>query len=210
MLQHFVFDGSLKIAQYKSISVKVQLEVDTLDDDDWAEPDPNHNPDNYIDGVRITGELSFDTSPLTGQEKHPVRQNAIGELSIRHEGDSSRFNILLVERTGVVDLDDNKRVKRYFWLFFAIGKPMSDGLELFPTNYRGRNMNRIFVCTNFRGYWPVGVASLVIAKDKREAKKLLDQKLRDAGIPIEGDGDYTLTEINIDSPGAVILNDGKF
>jgi hypothetical protein len=212
MLQHYVFDGNLKIGPHKQIPVKVQLEVATLEDDEWADDQPAHNPDEYIDGVRMTGELSFDTSPIT-DGKHPVQRNVVAELTVRHEGESSRFNILLLERTGVVDVGQQPRpqaVKRYFWLFFAIGKPMSDGLELFPQGYRGRNMNRIYTCTDFRGYWPVGVASLIIAKDRTEAHRMLKQKLKEAGIPEEGDGKYTLEEVSIDKAGVFLLNKGDY
>lgn len=211
MLQHYVLDGSLKIGQHKAIDCKVQLEVATLEDDEWADDQPAHNHDDYIDGVRVTGELSFDTSPI--QDKHPVQRNVVAELTVRHEGEQSRFNVLLLERTGTVDVGPEPRrnsIKRYFWLFFALGKPLNDGLELFPDNYRGRNMNRIFTCTDFRGYWPVGVASVIVAKSRTEAHRMLKQKLKEAGIPEEGDGKYTLTELSIEKPGVVILNNGDY
>lgn len=210
MIQHLKLSGDLKFGQYKTISCNVQLEVATVDDDEWAEPDPNHNPADYVDGVRVTGEFSFDYSPLNDyREKHPVKPNAIGELVLRDGDESTKLNILVVERTAAVDIIP-KKIKRYFWLFFVIGKPKWDKLGIFPENYRGVNMNRVYACTDFRGYWPVGVASVIVAADKREAKRLLDQKLREAGIPIEGDGDYTLTEISIEQKGAVILNKGDW
>jgi hypothetical protein len=210
MIQHLKLKGDLKFGQHKCISCNVELEVDTHEDDEWAEPDPNYNPDNYIDGVRVTGEFSFDAGPIDAwRDKHPIKPNAIGELMLRDGDESSKLNILVVERTAVVDIVP-KKIKRYFWLFFVVGKPIWDSLGIFPENYRGVKMNRVFACTDFRGYWPVGVASVIVAADKREAKTLLDQKLREAGIPIEGDGDYTLTEISTDKKGATILNNGDW
>ena len=208
MLQRLNLKGDLKFGQYKTISCNVQLEVDTHEDDEWAEPDPKYNPANYIDGVRVTGEFSFDTSPLDSREKHPIKNNAIGELILRDGDESTKLNILVVERTASVDIVP-KKIKRYFWLFFVVGKPIWDKLGIFPTNWKGVNMNKIYACTDFRGYWPVSVASVIVAADKREAKSLLDQKLREAGIHVE-DCEYTLTEISIDKKGAVILNDGNW
>lgn len=199
--------GDLKFGHYKSIDCNVHLKIETYEEDDWAEPDPNYKADDYLDGMRVTGELYFDTSPIT-DPKHPVRVNAVGEISVRDEGTSSVLNVILVEKTGVVDIVPQK-IKRYFWHFLVVGKPKIDSLEIFPKDYLGINMNKLYSCIDFRGYWPVQVASVVVAADKREARVLLDEKLKLAGIPIE-DIDYTLTEINIRQKGATILNNGDW
>lgn len=182
------------------------MEVTTIEEYERGK----YNPNDFIDGLRVTGEFSFDSYPITGRENHPVKKNALGELSLTHEGDTSRFNVIVIERTGVVDIEENKRVKRYFWLFFAVGKPMADGLELFPKGYKGRNVYRIYCCTDFRGYWPVGVASVVVARNEAEGRQLLKQKLKEVGIPLEGDGEFNLKEVNTDNPGVFILNDGSY
>jgi len=209
MIQHLRLSGDLKFGQYKGISCAVHLQVDIHEDDEWAEPDPNYNPANYIDGVRVTGEFYFDTSPLGWNDKHPVEPNAIGELFVRDGEESSKLNILVTEKSGESDLIP-KKLKRYFWQFFVVGKPSWDKLKIFPENYRGANMNRLYACTDFRGYWPVGVASVIVATDKREARRLLNQKLEEAGIPIESGVDFNLTEINLQDKGAVILNNGDW
>lgn len=208
MLQHLTLDGDLKIGQYKTISCKVQLEVAVVEDDDWADDIPI-DYSQFVDGVRVIGELSFDTSPIEWRDKHPVKKSVTGELVLSDGEETTKINILIVEKSGEVDILP-RQIKRYFWQFFAVGKPAWDKLKIFPENYRGRTMNRIYSCTDFRGYWPVGVASIIVATDKKEAKRLLDAKLKEAGIPPEGDGHYTLTEIDIQSKGAVILNDGKY
>lgn len=210
MKQHLRFSGDLKFGQFKGISCAVQLQIDTHEEDEWAEPDPDYDPTKYTDGVRVTGEFYFDTSPIAWNEKHPIKPNAIGELLVRDGEDTSKLNILITEKSGESDLL-HKKIKRYFWQFFVVGKPAWDKLKIFPDNYRGvNNMNRVFACTNFRGYWPVGVASVVVAIDKQEARRLLDQKLKETGIPVESDGSYDLTEINIRDKGAVILNNGEW
>ena len=207
MLQHLFLNGELKFGQYKTIFCKVQLEIATVEDDDWAEPDPNYDPNQYLDGVRVTGEFSFDTSPIF-EEKHPVVPNALGELILKDGDETTKLNILVIKKNSSVDIKP-KHIKRYFWLFYAVGKPIWDKLQIYPENYRGVNMNKIYSCTDFRGYWPVGVSSIIVASDKREAKMLLDQKLRAEGIPIEGDGMYTLEEINMTQKGSLLLNKGE-
>lgn len=208
MIQHLRLSGDLKFGQHKGIFCAVQLQIDIHEEDDWAESDPNYNPANYIDGVRVVGEFSFDTSPIVWADKHPVKPNAIGELIVRDGEDSSKLNILITEKSGESDVVP-KKIKRYFWQFFVIGKPSWDKLKIFPEKYRGiNNMNRVYACTNFRGHWPVGVASVVVAIDKREARRLLTQKLQEAGISVEDKLD--LSEIDLQNKGAVILNDGDW
>ena len=207
MKQRLFFDGELKFGQYKTIFCKVQLEIITIEDDEWAEPDPNYDPKQYVDGVRVTGEFSFDTSPIF-EEKHPVVPNAMGELILKDGDDTTKLNILVIERNSIVQIKP-KHINRYFWLFFAIGKPVWDKLKLYPENYRGVNMNKVYYCTDFRGYWPQGVSSVIVAADKKEAAMLLNQKLRAEGIPMEGDGRYTFEEINMNQKGAILLNKGE-
>jgi hypothetical protein len=210
MLEHHNLFGELKIGQHKTIHCAVQLQVTTINDDEWGDPNEIIDHTEFVDGVRVVGELSFDTSPIESLEYFPIQKSVVAELCLRDdEGLTTKINILFVERSAIVDVNP-KHVKRYFWQFYAIGKPIWDKIGIFPTNYRGKNMNRIYFCTDFRGYWPVGVASVVVAADKKEAKRILDAKLRESNIPIEGDGKYTLTEIDIQTKGAAILNDGSY
>jgi hypothetical protein len=208
MIQNLRLSGDLKFGQYKGISCNVQLQVDIHEDDEWAEPDPNYNPANYTDGVRVVGEFSFDTSPIGWNDKHPIKPNAVGELLVRDGEDSSKLNILITNKSGEADIIP-KKLKRYFWQFFVIGKPSWDKLNIFPEKYRGvKNMNRVYVCTNFRGYWPVGVASVIVATDMRDARRLLNQKLQEVGISVEVE--FDLTEIDLQDKVAVILNNGDW
>ena len=59
MINRYRFEnGSLSIGQHKTITCRVDLEVATLEDDEYAEH--RDDPSQYVDGVRVTGELSFD------------------------------------------------------------------------------------------------------------------------------------------------------
>ena len=63
--------------------------------------------------------------------------------------------------------------------------------------------------SDHNGHWPVGVASVVLAKDKRQGKKLLDAALVEAGLLPFKLCKYTLTKIPM-IPHAKILNDGDY
>lgn len=67
---------------------------------------------------------------------------------------------------------------------------------------------RIFVSTDHDGHWPVGVASVVIAADEAEARRLLDAALRADGLD-PGDP-YTLREVDTGVARAEILCNGEY
>jgi len=66
---------------------------------------------------------------------------------------------------------------------------------------------RLWVCTDHSCHWPVGCASIVLADEEDEARRLLDAAL------IEHDlvpNKYTLTEVPLNQARAVVLNDGNY
>lgn len=67
---------------------------------------------------------------------------------------------------------------------------------------------KLFVCTDHAGHWPVGVASVIVAQSKKEAKKLLSQALFEVGLSSKEE--FTLIEIDLTHSGAFILNDGEY
>ena len=79
-------------------------------------------------------------------------------------------------------------------------------------------MNRamkIFVCTNFKGYWPVPTAALVVgANSPQHAAELLLEELRNYGLGEGNDdiGPNDLVEIQtlLDAPKVHILADGNY
>lgn len=209
MLQVYKLNGDLVFNQYKAISCEVVLKVETFEYDPWAK-EPQKNSDDFIDGLKVTGVLSFETSPIYQfQDKHPVKENAIGKLTLRDANETTKFNVLITDKKEEKTIID-RQLKRYSWNFFSLGKPSWDELEIFPKNYKGIKMNRIYSCVDFRGYWPVGVASVVVASNPGEAKEILTKTLKDLDIPLEGDGDFNFVEIDIDQKGAIILNKGDY
>jgi len=69
---------------------------------------------------------------------------------------------------------------------------------------------KVFVCDDHDGFYPVGVSSIIVAKDRRQAKKLLNEQLKIFRLETSKDCPYTLREIPTDSPIAIIINDGNY
>lgn len=201
MISQFQFLGELKIDAYKVITCAVQLNVDVQDDQSIAT--------DYVDGLKVSGELYFDSFPLNSRDRHPVKPNALGQLTLLSGSETTKVKIVIIEKNSEIELIP-RQSKRYFWHFFVVGKPAWDQLEIFPENYRGFNANRIYTCTNFRGNWPVSVSSLIIASNKTEAKKLLLNKLKCEKIEIEDENALVFEEFNINDKKAIILNNGDW
>lgn len=201
MRDFHTFDkGGLTIGAHRQIEAKVQLEVVTKEDDEWAEDDTGA----YDDGVRATGELQVDV----WFNNNIIKKGATGLLDLQYEGEKSRFNIVIMDMTHVEVIVPNKQ-KRYWWSFHPVGKPLCDGLELFPFNYK-RQPLKVFTVTNFIGRWPVGVTAVVVANNRKEARKLVDAALDKKGLMVGEEKKYDLDELDICLPGAVILHDGSF
>jgi hypothetical protein len=78
------------------------------------------------------------------------------------------------------------------------------------TQSRKDSKMKIFTCTDHDGHNPVGVASVVIAKDRRAAKRLLDKELVDQGLKPWKEEKYTLTELWTGQEAALILHNGSY
>jgi len=65
----------------------------------------------------------------------------------------------------------------------------------------------LYVCTDFKGYYPVGTAAVIIAKNHKQARKLLDEELAERGLP-KGTGKISLQDMS--EPYAAILCDGNY
>ena len=67
---------------------------------------------------------------------------------------------------------------------------------------------KLFTCIDHDCHYPVGVASVVIARDEKHARQLMTHALIENGLnPMEG---YTLIEIDMESPQAIILQNGDY
>lgn len=65
---------------------------------------------------------------------------------------------------------------------------------------------RLWTCVDHEGYWPTGVASVVIANTEGEARALLSAALREKSLD---DQVFTLQEVDLARTGAYVLNDGN-
>lgn len=67
---------------------------------------------------------------------------------------------------------------------------------------------KVFTCKDHDGRYPVGTASVIVAESEDEARSLLNQQLSIIGL--EGNGEFTLIELNTSEKQAVVLNDGDY
>jgi hypothetical protein len=201
MIEFYTFDEcELNVGARKTEKVKVSVEIKTWEDDEYAEQE---DQEQYTDGVRLQGELIIDV--YFGNNY--LRPGTAGSLKVCKDGESSKFNIVLMDMLDVKTIVPMKQ-KRYFWLFYGIGKPMYDELELFPYQYKAPEL-KVFTITDFRGHSPVSVAALVVAKDRKEGRRLMDERLKKAGLADRQEFAYTLKELDLTQPQATILVDGS-
>lgn len=205
MIQSFSFEQSdLKIGQYKSITPQmVTLEIETYDDDEFRQVKDDKE---YLDGVRIQGELIIDV-PFGNKI---LRKGMTGVLRVTEEGENSSFNILLVEETGVEVIVPNK-IRRYFWHFYGIGKAIRDELELLPENITDPTKMKVFHITDFEGHYVgAGVSAIVVARDRAEARQLLDIQLDEMGLgPKNRLSHFTVVELDMSRSHALVVQDGS-
>jgi hypothetical protein len=69
--------------------------------------------------------------------------------------------------------------------------------------------NRVWVSTDFKGHYSVGVAAVVVAPTGAEARKLLAAELTAHGLGDQPDG-FTLREVGLTAPAAEVLNNGDY
>ena len=67
---------------------------------------------------------------------------------------------------------------------------------------------KVFTCTNFEGFYPVGTAAVVVAENVTEADMLLRNKLNSIGL--QQDDELILEELSLNSSVVVILRDGNY
>jgi len=68
-------------------------------------------------------------------------------------------------------------------------------------------MMKVYYSTDFKGFWPVGTAAIVIAEDEAQAKSLLELQIKDAGLP---PSKFTVKELETSETKAIILRDGDY
>ncbi len=69
---------------------------------------------------------------------------------------------------------------------------------------------KIYTCNDHDTINPVGGASVIVAKDKQHAIRKLDRQLKERGLKGYCEEPYTLDELDISKPQAIILHDGDY
>ncbi len=69
---------------------------------------------------------------------------------------------------------------------------------------------KLFICDDHDCIWPVGVASIVWAKDKPQAKRLLDKQLMRCNLEPYKKSPYTLKEVSLLKPVAIVIRTGDY
>jgi hypothetical protein len=67
---------------------------------------------------------------------------------------------------------------------------------------------KVFYTNDFRGFYPVGTAAVIVARDLDEAYVLMTSKLIALGLG--SDTDFTVQELTTDSTNVVVLCDGEY
>jgi hypothetical protein len=69
---------------------------------------------------------------------------------------------------------------------------------------------KVFTSTDHEAFY-VGGASVVIAESEAEARELLTASLNSIGLPKRPEHrDFTLQEVDISKPQAIVLHDGDY
>ena len=65
---------------------------------------------------------------------------------------------------------------------------------------------KVFYSDDFTGKWPSGVAAVVVASDRRQAKRLLRKALKERGLEFDG----SIKGIDTTNPNVVVIDDGEY
>jgi len=69
---------------------------------------------------------------------------------------------------------------------------------------------KVFTCVDFEGFWPVGVAAVVVAEDARHAATLLEAKLVAENLRAQTIDPASMIEVDTTQAGARIVQDGNY
>jgi hypothetical protein len=69
---------------------------------------------------------------------------------------------------------------------------------------------RVWVVKDHNSHYPVGAASVIVAENEKQAYNLLDAALIADGLKPHIKDPYTLIELSLDTPQAMILVNGDY
>jgi len=96
----------------------------------------------------------------------------------------------------------------------CVGMHRADALQKAFTDLIGKlvKVNRskkLYICTGFRGHYPVGTAAIVLASHPKEAANLLEAALKEQGVA-QSISVAELAEAFLHVSSALILNNGDY
>lgn len=65
---------------------------------------------------------------------------------------------------------------------------------------------QVYTTVDFTGHYPVGVSAVIVAENEEQARKLIEDELREHGLKFDG----TLRRINSTAPRAFVLQNGDY
>lgn len=68
---------------------------------------------------------------------------------------------------------------------------------------------KVWISSDFEGHYPVGTAAVIVAKNEKEAKRLLIEAAAPGGLVLNAE-DFDVEEVDLTKPGATILCDGNY
>ena len=86
---------------------------------------------------------------------------------------------------------------------------MTDSLKALPKKSAELKL-RVFSCTDFTGYYPVGSAAIVMAMNSEDAAAILNQELRSIGLLGNADPRSMIPFPDENDRSVRILNDGNY
>lgn len=67
---------------------------------------------------------------------------------------------------------------------------------------------KVFTCNDFVGHYPIGTAAIIVAENKARAHRLLMVELASRGL--DKQQAFTVQEVSLTAPSAIILRDGDY
>lgn len=116
----------------------------------------------------------------------------------------------------VVGLDCPKWLANEFFekgnLVFSSGTfpSYSERATVYFTLHERTPLLKLWTCVDHDGHNPVPRASVVFAATEEEARRLLDEQLKANGLKASHEKPYTLIEVDMTGPKAIVLGNGEY
>lgn len=69
---------------------------------------------------------------------------------------------------------------------------------------------KVFTCTNFEGFYPVGTSAIIVAVDKKQAREFLLKALPKDLRGKNSSKELVFNEVDLVTTNCVILQDGNY